>query len=1792
MATILQQQLAAIAASSTQQLDLKAQKARHSKSLLFEPGDAATQSFDTIYQICYEGFEELCMLDARFSSFARNLFSEQSKNEDRTLMTAKENEELDKTVGSFLGLVGGRLLLKPALKAVEWLVRRFRVQEYSTETVLLTFLPYHGSHIFVTLLSILPDQLPASFKWLHPYVASLQSPPRHAVLSAAINNPGFLSAFSQYVLRVAKARHHSAVLIGFWASITAQAVNGMIDSTQSGRDTIRKQREEDLLLRVLPILQSALSTKGVPELYLGSCMIMTILATKASLEDKVLDAMMEAVAGAWGQQTVGDGLTCLAVMAEEKQHASQPKSVARAILKIEDPAQSLRDVARRHRVEKLVIGTVFGALDPGVTTSAFGGPGFAKHIVELGVLAEQHLTFLVESVLLRAKTKSSEEGNALDSEPLVAFLSDLSNNADTGRMLHQAARRNNVDLRRISPNINEPIGAGVEVAESEDNPVDTMVLDDQGAKQPDRLGPVLDALPKLDAKQFSFLNPANDEAFKAYSEAFDAALVSEQGLSRFLNLGALVRNKAVERPNILTLLARIWSTSPQVVVRARALEVATSELQRHSENISLDLQAVIPYAIAALADNAQRVRRAAGSICQVLTSTYGVSGTKEKVGKDVRTWCADALYGPRTSGAHALSAQDAYKLLYSAIIPIIEDCVLDGGHVVRALADTLNGSSGSRRAGGEGKDLKTSLRSSASAFLAGHAACTPVVSVKLRLLETLDRTGKVANDARKSVLVPFVKQWVTAPSDDLRASCLAGNVAQRDLDRAIIGTLSHRSAEELQTLKAVASRELGSRDDIAAIAFERLRLLWSAMKSPSQVALVDFLLGMATDGDTDAGESAQGEALETLRNLRCPTEVLIHLVDSLPKASDLQDQPPSAKKQRTNKTDTAQPREVDAAKLNAAVRQITFVLELVEGSKPEQHQQLLKGLFHLLGDLHQYKTLVGSQLVYLQGLLMGCLLSVVNGLKDSKAEDVDRSVIRADLIVECVRTTSSTQVHNTALLLVSSLATWAPELVLHSVMPLFTFMSTTLLRQSDEYSAHVTDQTVARIVPPLAASLKKRGKDLVSGAAELLLSFTAAFEHIPLHRRAGLFQHLVQTLGPEESLFAVVAMLVERYPTDTRVQPFVHDLMGFFPVNVQLRAFTQYLDLVFDTLKPKRTLSDVILGLGEKNAGQIEDSLDSLLQALAALLQGSGLRKRVAKEFARGGVEAESLRTIYAQVLDQTMQLTRQLAFNDNLNDTADSVLASLLGLTPTQDFIESSAQLMQTGSDATRQQVFRSLEARVVQAKRGDATLQQTYLEVLPNCCVFVESSQPIATRHAAITCIDQIVEKYGRRDRATVFAAAKSVAGDAALGSEDNALRVISVLCLASMVGVLEDDFIPILPRVLTKTLDYAAEANSVPKRGRRLHSAAFSFVIAALDHLPWMYSAQYLDRTLLITGESVAHSEEGVVAVPSQFCALAAQKINAQDLFASADRTWSDVVHRGPEAALQHLQMLHAAIQHHTKANMTKNAQTLFAVLLKAFDLRRMTAEKDNDYAEAFAIVDKMALDTTLKLNDVTFRPFFIRLVEWATVALPKKDGKGRILRATSLFSFAHLLFEQLKSIVTSYASFLLESAASLMNTLVTRDDQEQELLNVLLETLSSSFRHDQDDFWQAPAHLDAIAIPLLNQLEKAKAMPVTDHVVPIITDLAAAAASPEHHKALNTTIMQYMRHQDAAVRLAAVKCERAITERLNFDWLALLPEMLPFISELQEDDDEDVERETLRWVRQIEEVTGESLEGMLQ
>lgn len=92
------------------------------------------------------------------------------------------------------------------------------------------------------------------------------------------------------------------------------------------------------------------------------------------------------------------------------------------------------------------------------------------------------------------------------------------------------------------------------------------------------------------------------------------------------------------------------------------------------------------------------------------------------------------------------------------------------------------------------------------------------------------------------------------------------------------------------------------------------------------------------------------------------------------------------------------------------------------------------------------------------------------------------------------------------------------------------------------------------VIPCLLQSLHKRNDSLYGDLSELLLSFAAAFVHIPSRRRLDLFVSLVNKLGPYDNLFALLTVLMDKYPNESLVIKFAADLAGHYDVKTRLRV--------------------------------------------------------------------------------------------------------------------------------------------------------------------------------------------------------------------------------------------------------------------------------------------------------------------------------------------------------------------------------------------------------------------------------------------------------------------------------------------------------------------------------------------------------------------------------------------------------------------------------------------------------------
>ncbi len=98
---------------------------------------------------------------------------------------------------------------------------------------------------------------------------------------------------------------------------------------------------------------------------------------------------------------------------------------------------------------------------------------------------------------------------------------------------------------------------------------------------------------------------------------------------------------------------------------------------------------------------------------------------------------------------------------------------------------------------------------------------------------------------------------------------------------------------------------------------------------------------------------------------------------------------------------------------------------------------------------------------------------------------------------------------------------------------------------------------------------------------------------------------------------------------------------------------------------------------------------------------------------------------------------------------------------------------------------------------------------------------------------------------------------------------------------------------------------------------------------------------------------------------------------------------------------------------------------------------------------------------------------------------------------------------------------------------------------------------------------------------------------ITSLAAAAGNEQMWKPLNHSLLEICGDEKRPeVRKSGVKTLLSIIHALGEEYMVLLPECLPVLSELLEDEDEDIVALAKECVQQGEELLGESLEDNLR
>lgn len=258
----------------------------------------------------------------------------------------------------------------------------------------------------------------------------------------------------------------------------------------------------------------------------------------------------------------------------------------------------------------------------------------------------------------------------------------------------------------------------------------------------------------------------------------------------------------------------------------------------------------------------------------------------------------------------------------------------------------------------------------------------------------------------------------------------------------------------------------------------------------------------------------------------------------------------------------------------------------------------------------------------------------------------------------------------------------------------------------------------------------------------------------------------------------------------------------------------------------------------------------------------------------------------------------------------------------------------------------------------------------------------------------------------------------------------------------------------------------------------------------------------------------------------------------------------------------------------------------------------------------IVDTM-ISITLKLNENQLTPLFMKTVNWmeSKTSVTSEEELPPMAKVIPFLTLVIELSNSFKSIFTPfYAQFfpLLVEYLALFNKNCRKEKEVSEDQLALFKTvkqvilaLYKCFLYDSNG-WMDEEKFKLVSSPLVKcigsyfvpnyETEYGKFM--SKFVVPTCIQLIISTSGhDEWWQQYNHEVLIQTRSSFKQVKLVAIRVIRECFERLSQEYLPLLPDVIPFLADLLEDEDAEVEKAAQDLRVQLEAISGEELSSYL-
>ncbi|ORX81097.1 ARM repeat-containing protein [Anaeromyces robustus] len=313
---------------------------KYKDSYLFDNKVAADYDLDTIYSIGKSGLESLKQYEKRFANYEKTLFSLTMKNINRAQQTNAENDKLDESINMFLRLLSPHFLDNAAGKALEWLIRRYKINVYNIDGIMECILPYHETAQFLNMVSIL--KLEEGSTWY--FLKSLKAPlDRKTLVQRCVKDRAVIQKLYKMV-------HHS---IRNQIKNTTLWITNTLVSIQYLQSL--PQIQSDILTFMLPVLIECAKTKKHQDLQLSAYMIICQICNISNLTINALSGLMEVIARYTTSDLTSQSLmTLVRIFQSQEVITTFPKSTFEYVSKFKQLEEHLDKISETYNTEKFV----------------------------------------------------------------------------------------------------------------------------------------------------------------------------------------------------------------------------------------------------------------------------------------------------------------------------------------------------------------------------------------------------------------------------------------------------------------------------------------------------------------------------------------------------------------------------------------------------------------------------------------------------------------------------------------------------------------------------------------------------------------------------------------------------------------------------------------------------------------------------------------------------------------------------------------------------------------------------------------------------------------------------------------------------------------------------------------------------------------------------------------------------------------------------------------------------------------------------------------------------------------------------------------------------------------------------------------------------------------------------------------------------------------------------------------------------------------------------------------------